>query len=452
MRNTTLALLCLVIPILLNVSVASADDQHSVQAIRGALESPIPESALREARDFDDRLLQTGTSDGMRVYLVTDERLKRVQGILARLLTALGEHPQEWVVRVLDTDPKAVNAFVNGGKYVYVYTGLFDAIKSDDELAVILGHELGHSVLQHRIRAGHDPTSTLASLAALVGQFSGGKTRAMSATMYQTLHNGYSRDDEREADAFGALIAWRSRFDPIAGAAFFSRLQRTQDAHAAADATAENKELDDYKAQALVVKGRCETGKQQWASGQAAHTKQNADLINGWCASYEQARDVYSARIADDATHEPQQGTGDHPENQERVAAIAAETDFLRRARTFQSLSDYPSTQRVIAALVQARSPLVVSKPADSSQTAGNTGPAPTPPASTPNVPVAAAAPEPTSGAEHSSAPQSPTPARTKSAFLQRYNDLDDALERGVITRAEYDRKVAALLATRRDP
>ena len=358
MRNTTLALLCL--PILVNVSVARADDQHSVAAIRGALESPIPESALQQAQAFDHQLLQTGTSDGMRAYLVTDERLKRVQGILARLLTVLGENPQEWVVRVLDTDPKAVNAFVNGGKYVYVYTGLFDAIKNDDELAVILGHELGHSVLQHRIRAGHDPTNTLASLAAIVGQFAGGKTRAMSATMYQTLHNGYSRDDEREADAFGTVLAWRSRFDPIAGAAFFSRLQRTQDAHAAADATAENKELTDYKTQALAVKAKCETGRQQWANGQAAHTKQNADLINGWCASYEQARAAYSARIADDATHEPQQGTGDHPENQERVAAISAETDFLRRARTFQSLSAYPSTQRVIAALVQAKSPLVV--------------------------------------------------------------------------------------------
>src|SRR5215831_12037183 len=40
-----------------------------------------------------------------------------VNGLVAGLLKAAGQNPSEWVVRVLDTDPKLVNAFVMGGKY-----------------------------------------------------------------------------------------------------------------------------------------------------------------------------------------------------------------------------------------------------------------------------------------------------------------------------------------------
>ena len=51
----------------------------------------------------------------------------------------IGENPQGWVVRVLDSDPKVMNAFVNGGNYVHVFTGLRDQIKSDNELAIVVG-------------------------------------------------------------------------------------------------------------------------------------------------------------------------------------------------------------------------------------------------------------------------------------------------------------------------
>jgi hypothetical protein len=373
----------LVLFLSLGCSAAKADDGHSVASIRQALESPIPNSALQAARQFDDELLRTGTAQGMRITLIVDERLKRVQTIVARLLTSLDESPQQWVVRVLDAGPDAVNAFVAGGRYIYIYTALLDAVRSDDELAVVLGHELGHSVLQHRTRAGHDSTEAIANMAALVGQLAGGRTQQRASTLYQTLHNGYSRDDEREADAFGALIAWRSKFDPVAGAAFFSRLQQTQDAKSAADAAAETKMLQDYKGQALAVKAKCETGRQQWASGQAVHTQQNADLINGWCNTYKQAADAYNSRVASDAAPAPAPvGGSDHPENLERVAAIAAEADFLRKARDFHSLADYPASQRVLAALSQVKSPLIVGKhrdppaavPASGSSESGSSG------------------------------------------------------------------------------
>src|SRR5438477_8417858 len=249
MRATRLVLAGAIAQSLLAVPATALDDGHSLEAIREAVQSPIPASAIEQARQVDDQILRTGTANGTKVYLVTDERLQHVQALVRRVLAAIGENPQGWVVRVLDTDPKAVNAFVYGGKYVYVFTGLVDQARSDDELAVVVGHEIGHSVLKHNLRRNSDLTSTLANLATVVGQIKGGRGGSNAMAIGNALHNGYSRDDEREADAFGVLAAWRAGFDPIRGADFFSRQEQADDKASAAQA----KELDDYKAQALVV-------------------------------------------------------------------------------------------------------------------------------------------------------------------------------------------------------
>src|SRR6266404_857940 len=322
MRTTRFQLAAGLFGTLLLTKSAIAIDGHSVEAIRSALQSPIPESAIEQARQLDDQLLRTGSVNNTKTYLVTDERQQRVQSLVFRLLASIGENTQGWVVRVLDTDPKVVNAFVNGGKYVYVFTGLLDQVRSDNELAVVVGHEIGHSVLKHNIRRNMDLSSTLANLAAVVGQLKGGTGGGNAIAMSKALHNGYSRDDEREADAFGVLAAWHAGFDPLGGAGFFSRLERADDTASAA----EQKELDDYKSKAVLIKSQCETERQQWANGQIARTQQNAELINQTCALYTQAANSYNATMAQRTANTLQADTGDHPGDQERVAAIAAMT------------------------------------------------------------------------------------------------------------------------------
>lgn len=355
MRASSFVLAAAIFPSLLMTPASALDDGHSLEAIEGALQSPIPDSVIEQASRLDDQILRTGTApQGMKVSRVTDERLQRTQAVVRRVLVAIGENPQGWVVRVLDTDPKVVNAFVNGGKYIYVFSGLLAEVRSDNELAVVVGHEIGHSVLKHNLRRSSDFTSTLANLATVVGQIKGGSGGSNAMAVGKALHNGYSRDDEREADAFGVLAAWRAGFDPMGGAAFFTRLEQADEKANAADA----KTLDDYKSQALVIKSRCETERQQWAAGQIAHTQPNVDVINQTCASYTQAANAYNAAMAQHTLDASQASMGDHPADQERVAAIAAETDWLHRARTLRSMQSYPRTYTVIVALVQTKSPI----------------------------------------------------------------------------------------------
>jgi hypothetical protein len=354
MRSARLSVAAVGFGAVLLATTAVAIDQHSVEAIRDALQSPIPEAAIEQARQLDDQLLRTGTAMGTKVYLVTDERQQRVQSLVFRLLAGIGESPQGWVVRVLDTNPKIVNAFVDGGKYIYVFTGLLEQVKSGNELAVVVGHEIGHSVLKHNIRRSQDLTTTLANLAAIYGQLKGGTGGGNAIAMSKALHNGYSRDDEREADAFGVLAAWHAGFDPLGGAGFFSRLERADDTASAA----EQKELDDYKSKAVLIKSQCETERQQWANGQIARTQQNAEQINQTCALYTQAANSYNATMAQRTANTLQADTGDHPGDRERVAAIAAMTDWLHGARSMASLQDYPRAYGVIVALVQIKSPI----------------------------------------------------------------------------------------------
>ena len=341
-------------------SQAALTDQHSIEAIEQAIASPIPDVAIQEARKYDDQILQTGTWDGMKVYLVTDDRARHAQQLVARLLGAMGENQAGWVVRILDTDPKLANAFVAGGKYVYIFTGLIDQARSDDELAFVVGHELGHSLLKHNLRQHNDLTSTLANLAIIVAAAaSSGGTQHNALAMSQALHNSYSQIDEREADTFGVIASWRAGFDPLRGADFFSRQAREQD-----KATEErDRKLDEYRAAVLKLGAECQALKQQWANGQADQSQENADIINQRCAAAEQQALAYNAALAqsqsDDTSRQLAKLTSDHPDSQERIAAIAALTDYVRGVRPIDSLGAHAQAQRVITALLQKDSALL---------------------------------------------------------------------------------------------
>jgi len=98
--------------------------------------------------------------------------------------------------------------------------------RNPDELAFVLGHEAGHHI------AGHLPrTQTSAMAGALIlgtltaiGGGDAGMIQSAQEIGASVGARTYSQDYELEADAIGAVIAWRAGHDPMTGAAFFSRL------------------------------------------------------------------------------------------------------------------------------------------------------------------------------------------------------------------------------------
>jgi predicted Zn-dependent protease len=130
-------------------------------------------------------------------------------------------------------DQSVPNAFSLPGGYVYVTRGLLALTNSQDELACVLGHETTHVIKRHvaqRMEAATVP-GIFALPGAIVGTVSplaGGLLAAPARGVGAVFLAGYSRDQEREADAMGQELAARAGFDPHAMPAFLDRLGQSE--------------------------------------------------------------------------------------------------------------------------------------------------------------------------------------------------------------------------------
>lgn len=328
-------------------------DSHSVEAIEKALRSPIPAHIHQRARQFDDQLLRTGRIDDDRIEIVTDGRHARVNRITSQLLTALRYDPSRWVVRVLDTTPPIENAFVLGGTYIYVYTGLVQNASADDELAFVLAHEIGHSLLKHSARREEDFLNLVASLVQLRGATSRSPDRREKYTlMGGAMKASYSREDEQEADALAAVVAKRAGFDPLLGIQFFNRAQREE---AGAYVRVEQ-QLANERANAERAIHNCNQIQATWNSSAAYRTQRNASIVNVACQDAQARADRYndlSRRYFYQVRRAPLLRT--QPPDRNRIAALAATVDYLNGRRPLNSLGNIGQGYRVLVALERLR-------------------------------------------------------------------------------------------------
>lgn len=88
------------------------------------------------------------------------------------------------------------------GGFIYVYKGLTDLMKTDDELAGVIGHELGHIVERHSV---HQMEKTLGMTLLLGGLFKDNSVVLQSLAL-NVIMAGYSRSDEKK------LITWACTF------------------------------------------------------------------------------------------------------------------------------------------------------------------------------------------------------------------------------------------------
>jgi len=152
--------------------------------------------------------------------VVQDEELQaHVNSIGQRLVAVSGRKDLEYTFKVLNHDE--VNAMAVPGGFIYVFKGLLDFMPSDDELAGVLGHEVGHIVKRHSVKQVEKQLAlTLLTLIITKGQ---GLVLA-DATM-QALMAGYSRSDEREADEQSFTLTNKAGYNPYSSLITVSKLQ-----------------------------------------------------------------------------------------------------------------------------------------------------------------------------------------------------------------------------------
>ncbi len=305
----------------------SLTDSHSVESIRAALESPIPPQFVEQARRVDDEILRSNKNRGQDVFLVQDARADRVAGIATRILAAAGQDPSKWAVRVLDSKPPTENAFVNGGPFIYVFTGLVDKARTDDELAFVLGHEIAHTLLKQNLRRSRDFTQILGQIAALSGAFTRDPTKKERRQLFAgSLAGAYSREDESEADAYGAHLAARAGYNPLHGISFFRRMAGQESQERARRAT----EAMNVRRQVEAQVAQCETMMGQLNANPRLRTPQNVSNTNRACAVANQNVTAFNnAQVASVQADFRSELLASHPVNEDRIAAIVAVNDYL---------------------------------------------------------------------------------------------------------------------------
>ncbi len=153
--------------------------------------------------------------------LTKDFKLQeRVKGIGRRLVQVSERKDIEYSFNVLQD--KELNAMALPGGFIYVNEGLVK-ILSDDELAYVIGHEVGHVAGRHiakKLQAGMAYQLILTLALAGSGDGSSGAAAQDIAlgvdTVYNLISLGYSRKDEYEADKFGVRYSDSAGYDPYA--------------------------------------------------------------------------------------------------------------------------------------------------------------------------------------------------------------------------------------------
>ena len=140
-----------------------------------------------------------------------------VQCVASAITSVLADSP-DWEVTVFEHS--SVNAFALPGGKIGVYTGLLGVAVNQDQLAAVIGHEVGHVLAQHgneRVSLQF-ATQTGQQLAAIALGGNSANSDLLLATMGLGVQYGvllpFSRTHESEADVMGLVLMARAGFDP----------------------------------------------------------------------------------------------------------------------------------------------------------------------------------------------------------------------------------------------
>ena len=159
-------------------------------------------------------------AQGQNALAPTDHpQLRRLRFIAERIIPythECNERARDWKWEVNLIGSRSINAFCMPGGKIAFYHGILSVLQlDDDEVAMIMGHEAAHALLEHaREQMGKNAvTSGVLRLgAALFGLGQAGDIGAQLGSKLLSLK--YSRDDETEADGLGLIMAARAGYDP----------------------------------------------------------------------------------------------------------------------------------------------------------------------------------------------------------------------------------------------
>ncbi len=226
MRNVLLALMCVVL-ISLNGCVSTTSG-GAVGAERSQFMLVSSQQLEKMAADSYLKLKSGATKKGA---LNQDrDMLQRVTAVATRIQPHTSvfrsDAPRwKWEVNVISSDE--LNAFCMPGGKIMFYSGLINKLHlTDDEIAIVMGHEIAHALREHsreQVSQAIAAQTAIGFGAALLGLGQG--SADIANTGYKALiATKFSRVDESEADVIGLELSARAGYDPRAGVSLWQKM------------------------------------------------------------------------------------------------------------------------------------------------------------------------------------------------------------------------------------
>jgi len=156
-------------------------------------------------------------------------QVQRLRAISQRLIPYTyewNERARQWKWEVNLIGSKQINAFCMPGGKIAFYYGILDQLQlNDDEVAMIMGHEMTHALREHARERMGKTMATRGAIEVGAAIFGLGGVGRMAADMGgQLLTLKFGREDESEADLVGLELAARAGYDPHAGVTLWQKM------------------------------------------------------------------------------------------------------------------------------------------------------------------------------------------------------------------------------------
>ncbi|HEX5702033.1 MAG TPA: M48 family metallopeptidase [Pyrinomonadaceae bacterium] len=222
------------------ISPVATAERSSTSATTSAAQYGDPYTNFRNVRYTNAGLLnerdevKLGTQlhrQATKKFRLTDVGLDRVERVGQRLARASVRPSLLYKFHVIES--REINGFALPGGHIYITTGLLK-LANDNELASVLGHEVGHIAARHSLKTlkrRQEYNAFAKSVGELTG-VAGDIGRDLGVTLTQIFNEGvltiHSRDEEREADYLGVRTMAKAGFDPQGMVTMFQKLQRVK--------------------------------------------------------------------------------------------------------------------------------------------------------------------------------------------------------------------------------
>lgn len=163
-----------------------------------------------------------------------------VQAVGGRLALK-ARRPLPYKFHVL-ADPNLVNSFALPGGHIFIGRGMLNLLKTEDELAAVLGHEIEHVELRH--------CAERVQITARLQKLPLGDLAELAQIPIAVWQMGYSKDQEFEADRMGTMLSVSVGYSPYGAVQLFEQFQRLRQEYVI-HASAPTEELGEIAVQTL---------------------------------------------------------------------------------------------------------------------------------------------------------------------------------------------------------